>query len=125
MAGMKHATGIDSAEMYDEDIKKIAVMWQELGQKFGRKPNTRAVLEELEKEAIDKAQRMGYVVRVHISEKLLGIGPVTIEVMGRVAGHEYNEYGLDHEKKGWEIGRAKTDKTDDQVRSIIKGIEKR
>ncbi len=115
--------GLTSADMYDEDIKKLGVMWNRLMQEFARKRNDHFAVSELVKRATDEAFNIGYVVRVHTTECLLGIGPATIEVVGRVEGHEVNKHGLDHDKKQYEIRKAVDRNEDAAIRRAIKAIE--
>jgi hypothetical protein len=109
--------------MYDEDIKRIGVIWREIQQQFMRKPNDHFHVGEMAKRAQDECFKIGYVIRVHTAECLLGVGPATIEVIGRVPGHEFNVHGLDHERRGHEIRRAVERNEDKDIRRQIKAIE--
>jgi hypothetical protein len=115
--------GLTSADMYDEDVKQIAVMWRELMAQYSRKPNDHYHVGEMAKRAQDSAFKIGYVVRVHTSECLLGIGPATIEIVGRVPGHEFKKHGMDHEKQRHNVLRAVERNEDKSLRKIIKAIE--
>lgn len=115
--------GLTSADMYDEDVKRIAVMWRSLMAQYARKPNDHFHVSEMAKRAQDEAFKIGYVVRVHTSECLLGIGPATIEVLRRVPGHDFNKYGMDHEKQRHNVLRAVERNEDKDIRRVIKTIE--
>jgi len=115
--------GITSADMHDEDVKRIATMWRELMRRYSKKPNDHLHVGEMAKRAQDEAYKIGYVVRVHTTECLLGIGPATIEVVGRVPGHEYNKHGFDHERQYHEVRRAVDRNEDKDVRRVIRAIE--
>lgn len=116
-------SGITSADMYDEDIARIGVMWREIMSRYAKKPNDHFHVGEMAKRAQDEAFKIGYVVRVHTSECLLGVGPATIEIVGRVPGHEFNKHGMDHERKRHEVNRAVERNEDKRVRQAIKAIE--
>lgn len=114
---------ITSADMNEHDLKKIGPLWAEMMEKFGRKPMTHDVAREMEKVAVERFHQMGYEVRVHTAERMMGIGPVTLEVLGHVAGSEFDKYGLDHERKRHDILRGIDRNEDKDVRRIIKAIE--
>ena len=115
--------GLTSADMYDEDVKRIAVMWNELMQRYSTKPNDHLHVGELAKRATDMAFEMGYTIRVHTTECLLGIGPLTVEFVGRVPGHDFNKHGYDHERHHHDVNRAVTRNEDKDIRRVIKAIE--
>lgn len=123
MSGDLHGQSLTSAEMYDPDIQRIAAMWREIMMLYSRKPNDHFHVGEMAKRAQDEAFKIGYSIRVHTAECLLGIGPATIEVIGRVPGHEFNTHGLDHERKSHEIRRAVDRNEDKDIRRQISAIE--
>jgi hypothetical protein len=114
---------ITSADMNDEDIKRLGPLYAEIMQMFARKEMTLEVAREIEKVAIDRFHKLGYVARVHTAERLMNLGPVTIEILGHVAGSEFEKYGLDHERKQHDILRGIERNEDKDVRRIIKAIE--
>lgn len=113
---------MDQADLYDEDIKKIGVIIKELTQKWSRKPNTRANLQEMAKDANDRFLKAGFVVNVQWENTLIVVPdtsapggtrplPITIEVLGRVSSSGYGEMVegvelMDHERKRHEVLRA-------------------
>lgn len=109
---------MDQSDLYDHEIAKIGPVWQALMQKWSRRPNTRANLQELAKEATDAFLKLGFVVNVRWENNLI-VDPTTmqpypieIEFLGRVpggsglgemsGGHEL----MDHERKRDEVLRA-------------------
>lgn len=99
---------ITSDDLYDEFHKWCRdIFLPEINMRFSHKSNDMRTMEEIEKYAIDKCHQQGYLVRVHTSEALLGIGPLDIELTGVVPGHELQKYGdIDREKRTWETRRS-------------------
>lgn len=91
----------DIIDLYDEDIGVLGEIWADMQMRFSRKANTIENLAELEKRTVDECFKAGLVVRVHTSECLMGIGPVTIEPIGRLAKAHDGYY--DHERKRSEV----------------------
>lgn len=109
---------MDQADLYDHEIAKIAPVWQQLNEKWARRPNTKANLQEFAKEASEAFLKLGFVVNIMWENNLI-VNPATmqpypieIEFLGRVPGgsglgemvdgHEL----FDHERKRDEVLRA-------------------
>jgi hypothetical protein len=66
-------------------------------------------LDEFEDEVkTELAEKVGVLASVNVVPILEG-QPLQIEWLGVLPGHSLGSYGLDHERKGWEVKRA-TDK---------------
>jgi hypothetical protein len=108
---------MDQADLYDYEVAKISSAWVALQQKWSSKANTKHNLQEFAKEANDMFVRMGFVVNIQwentliIDPSTMSPYPITIEIMGRVPGTEFQEEGLDmhdHDYKKWEVLNANT-----------------
>lgn len=93
---------MDIADLYDHEIKKVGELHRQMMTRYAHKLNTRLNMSEFEKEATDLFAKHGFIVKVHTTECLLGIGPPTIEIAGKDNSHE-DRYGFDHEHKRFEV----------------------
>lgn len=109
---------MDLADLYDHEVVAVGRLWKELMDRFARKPNTRANLQELAKVANDEFLKLGLVVNVRwennlmVDPRTMQPYPIEIEVLGRVPGgtglgelvegHEL----MDHERKRFEVLRS-------------------
>ncbi len=89
------------ADLYDEDIKKVGELWNDVLQRFAHRSNSQANLAEMAKYAEHKFLEKGFVVAVDVSPALLDEPPI-ITVRGKIEGFEE----FDHERKGWEVNKA-------------------
>lgn len=99
--------GIDVADLLDADQARLDAKLRSFGRRFARRPNTKEWLDEFEKTVVDELYEIGFVAKVNMLEALLAVGPPLIELTGFVPGHEFNKYGLDHERKRAEVRLAK------------------
>lgn len=109
---------MDGADLHDEEIAKIGVIWKDLMTRFSRLPNTRANLQELAKVANGEFLKIGIVVNVRwennlmIDPNTMQPYPIEIEVLGRATGmpgHGELVDGhvlFDHERKRHEVLEA-------------------
>lgn len=96
----------DIIDLYDHDVEVLGKIWADVQMKFSRLANSRKNLDELEKVMVDHCLQVGLIVRVHTSECLMGIGPVTVEPIGRLS--DAHEGFFDHERKRAEVLLSKT-----------------
>ncbi len=102
--------GIDTSDLYDWEIKKIGEIWKALMSKWSSKPNSKANLTELSKEANDLFIKAGFVVNVMWENSLIidprtqQPRPIEIEVMGRIPAEAGKEF--EHDRKRWEVLNA-------------------
>lgn len=115
--------GMTTADMYDEDVEAIFAMAIRIQSYYATKPNDKFHVNEMEKRIVDEAFKLGYVVRVHTARCLLGLESPTLEVVDRVAGHEFHKHGMDHERKGWEIAKSITTGGEVEMRRKLHVIE--
>lgn len=79
---------------------------------FNNIDHASAELEKFRDElATTLAERMGLLVTVDGAPVLFGESPI-IEVIGKIEGTEFAQYGLDHERKSDEVRKA-TDRSED------------
>lgn len=65
------------------------------------------LLDEFEDELVyELATKMDLLVSVNVEPVLEGEPPI-IDILGALPSHSSAQYGLDHEKKSWEVKRAK------------------
>ena len=116
-------SGVDASDLYDHEIVAIYKKFYELQEKWRRKPNTRANLQEFAKECNGEFQKLGFVINVMwennliIDPKTMQPMPITIEVMGRTPGGsglgEMVDVGgqkvelMDHERKRDQVLKSK------------------
>lgn len=98
---------LTSDDIYDEFH-----LWQrdkflpELNRRFSHKANTQSTMNEIEKYAVDECHKRGYIVRVHTSECLLGLGPIVIDLVDTTPDHDDRKHGVDREKREWETRKS-------------------
>jgi hypothetical protein len=87
-------------------VRKHQAVWRTLFP-FNNLEQCMNLLDELEKElAYTLMERLNVVVRVDGTPVFEGAAPV-IEFIGKMEGTSLARYGQDHEKKTWEVQKAK------------------
>lgn len=76
-------------------------------EKYANKPNTKKNLEALRDELLTGLMGMNILAEFDPTPCFYG-EPPAIEIRGKVAGDSIHEYGFDHEKKKWEIDKARS-----------------
>lgn len=106
---------MDTSDLYDWEIKQVAVIWDQLQRDWSRKPNDKHTLQEFAKAANDAFLKAGFVVNVMwentlvIDPKTMQAYPIEIEVLGRAPGSRGADDkvdGFDHERKRYEVLNA-------------------
>lgn len=94
-------------ELTDSESTAAFQLIMQLQMKYAFKPNTQKNLEELRDEALTKLMEMNIVAEMDITPCFYGEPPI-IEFKGKIAGDPIHSQGFDHEKKKWEIDKART-----------------
>lgn len=94
------------ASLNDEDLVKIGQVSHQIQAKYGRRQwssrgSLLRLMDEIEKEAVDRFLKIGFVVQVDTSPMLAGYPP-TISIAERFGSI------FDPEKKSWEVKKANT-----------------
>lgn len=96
----------NAANMYDSDVRMIGEVVTALSHKYSKLPNTAPNLEKLRDEALTKLAEKGILVEIDVTPCFYG-QPPNIDILGKVSTDDFHKYGLDHEKKGWEVKKSK------------------
>lgn len=121
----KEFSGAMTLDLTDEDIARAMKIIGEVRLKYGRKfiqkfndPSTFKLddalkaLEELEDEVKTRLANEVNVLATVDTVPVLEGQPPAIEIIGIMPGGDLEKYGMDHEKKTWEVRRA-TDRGED------------
>ena len=112
----KQFTGATTLDLTDEEVKifletavgitrKHQTVWRTLFP-FDSIEQCMELCDKLEQElAYTMMERLDAVVRVDATPVFEGKGPI-IEFVGKMAGTSLDKYGMDHEKKQWEVRKA-------------------
>jgi hypothetical protein len=92
-------------ELTDDEIRQLGTVIGQLHQKYLRLPNTVENLEALRDEATTKCAEIGILVSIDPTPAFYGEPPI-LDVLGKVAGDPIHKYGMDHERKEFEVKRA-------------------
>jgi len=94
-----------ASELTDLEVGEVAKIIGVLQRKYGARPNTPKVLDELRDEALTKLAEIGILATVDPTPCFHGEPPI-VEIVGKVPGHEIHSEGFDHERKRWEVQNA-------------------
>lgn len=93
-------------DLTDEEISKSMRIVVEIQNKWADRPNTVNNLEALRDEVLTRlANDCGVLATLDPAPALYGEPPV-LEFIGKVAGDSSHQYGMDHEKKMYEVRKA-------------------
>src|SRR5690348_1848721 len=90
----------DYNDLYDEDIQKIAKVWQLLMRDFSTKTMTQKNVDEMKKRAQDELFKIGIDGGITLD---IMTGQFVLDLRGRIEGAPEFEHGFDHEKKQYEV----------------------
>jgi FKBP-type peptidyl-prolyl cis-trans isomerase (trigger factor) len=94
-------------ELTDEEIQKAFAIVAEVSFKYQYKEASVKNLEALEDEIKTRLTSIGILASVNPMSLLDG-DPVTVDFIGKVKNDPFHTYGLDHEKKKFEVEKANT-----------------
>lgn len=92
-------------ELTDDEIQKAFAVIVSINNKYKTRPNNVDTLEELRDEVTTRMANIGVLVSVDPTPCFYGEAPI-IDIIGKVDGDAIHTYGMDHEKKEWEVKRA-------------------
>lgn len=96
-----------AADLTDEEAKQVvAVILGEVQEKYQYKLSTQANLEALRDEALTRMAEIGILAELDVSPVFNGEPPI-LEIIGKVSTDSFHKHGFDHEKKEWEVRKAK------------------
>lgn len=96
---------MDISDLQDHEIKEIGEIVSGLTRKWSSKPSSQRNLEEMCKEAEAAAYKRGILIKMHLTDLLVG-GRVVLEVIGKIDTHE-EKFGFDHERKRHDVLKSK------------------
>lgn len=94
-----------ASDLTDEEIQKAFNVVVSAQRKYSDKPNSEAWLEKLRDEVLHRMAEIGILASFDPTPCFYG-DPPEFEILGKVSGDPYHKYGLDHEKKKFEVQRA-------------------
>ena len=103
---LAHSAG----ELTDTEISQMFKVVEQVRLRYAGKHNTPRNLEALRDEVLTKLMEIGIIATLDPTPCLYG-EPPTLEIVGKIS-REYEQHGLDHEKKGWEVRKAVERKED-------------
>lgn len=96
-----------AADLTDEEAQRVVtIILGEVQNKYAFKTATKANLEALRDEALTRMAEIGVLAELDVSPVLNGEPPV-LEIIGKVSTDSFHQHGFDHEKKHWEVNKAK------------------
>jgi hypothetical protein len=93
-------------ELTDTESVAVVRLITECQMKWAHKPNTKQNLEYLRDEVLTKMMGMNVIAEFDPAPCFYGEPPI-VEIKGKVAGDPIHKHGFDHEKKAYEVVKAK------------------
>jgi hypothetical protein len=98
---------LNAIDLTDEEVAKSVSIVYELQQKYATRAFTEANLDALRDEVLTRLAEVGVLATFDPAPCLHGEPPV-VEFLGKVSGDKtFHTEGLDHERKQWEVLKAK------------------
>lgn len=94
-----------SDELLDSETVQVAEIVMGLTKKYQYKTASKANLEALRDEALNRCAEINILVELDPAPILNGEPPV-LEIKGKLAVDDIHKHGFDHEQKKWEIDKA-------------------
>lgn len=94
-----------ASDLTDYEVGKVGEVVGALVQKYSHKANTAENLNALRDEVLTRLADMGILATLDPAPCFYG-EPPTVEIIGKVAGHDDHKYGFDHERKAHEVRKA-------------------
>lgn len=95
-------------ELTDTESVKAVRLIGECQIKWAHKPNTKENLHNLRDEVLTKLMEMNVLAEFDPAPCFYGEPPI-VEIRGKISGDPIHKYGFDHERKAYEVNRAKED----------------
>ena len=94
-----------ASELQDTEARFVADVIVRISGKWSTRIATVNNLEAMREEILELLAKGGILATVDIAPVLSGEPPI-VEIVGHMSGTESAVYGLDHERKKWEIDKA-------------------
>lgn len=94
-----------AADLQDSEVTQIASIVGAASRKYSTRIATIANLEALRDEILTRLSTINILATVDVAPVLNG-EPPTVEIIGKVAGDSQHKYGMDHERKQYEVRKA-------------------
>lgn len=94
-----------ASELQDTEVQQLANIVAAISRRYSTRSATVKNLEALRDEILTRTANVGLLVTVDVAPVLNGEPPV-IEVIGHIEGHDKNKYGMDHERKEYEVKKS-------------------
>lgn len=95
-----------ASDLTDEEISRTIQLINNIRLRYSHKTNTPSNLEAMRDEVLTKLAEIGILAEFDPTPTLYGDPPI-IDIQGKVAGDPMHKWGLDHEKKKFEVVKAK------------------
>lgn len=94
-----------ASELTDYDVRRVGEIVGRLVQQYSAKTASVENLNNLRDEALTRLAEIGILATLDPAPVFSG-EPPTVEIVGKVTGHDDHKYGFDHERKQAEVRRA-------------------
>lgn len=94
-----------AADLQDSEVTQVAAIVAHVSRKFSTRTATVANLDALRDEVLTRLSEINILATVDVAPILNG-EPPTVEIVGKVKGDSQHVYGLDHERKMYEVRKA-------------------
>lgn len=94
-----------SDELTDSEAVEATKIIFEVQQKYSYRKNSRENLEALRDEALTRLAEINILAELDPSPVFYGEPPI-LEIKGKISTDAIHKYGMDHERKGYEIKKA-------------------
>lgn len=96
-----------AADLTDEEAKQVVtIILGDVQSKYQYKTNSKENLEALRDEALTRMAEIGILAELDVAPCFHGEPPI-LEIIGKVSTDSFHQHGFDHEKKSWEVNKAK------------------
>jgi hypothetical protein len=95
-----------ATDLTDYEVMKVGQIVTDLVSRYGHRANNADNLNALRDEALTRFAEIGILATLDPAPCFHG-EPPTIEIIGKVTGHDDHKYGFDHERKRDEVVKSK------------------
>jgi hypothetical protein len=93
-------------DLTDIEVKEVGKLIGKIQIKYGKMHNTPDNLDKLRDEVVTRlAEELNILATVDPTPCFHGEPPI-VEILGKVSGDSFHQYGFDHERKYWEVQQA-------------------
>lgn len=94
-----------AADLTDAEIKMVVQVVNRIRERYSNKPFTTENLDGLRDETLTSLAAINVLASVDVAPCLNNEPPI-IDILGKVEGDAMHKFGMDHERKRWEVLRA-------------------